>query len=88
VFALFCVVGFLAYAFVGIGKFMELFIPWETVAPLLGVMTVDPALVPNIYAVFFTSLVTLYVVLGGMPGIVWTDVLQFSIMTIAAIFIA
>jgi solute:Na+ symporter, SSS family len=88
VFALFCVVGFLAYAFVGIGKFMELFIPWETVAPLLGGMTVDPALVPNIYAVFFTSLVTLYVVLGGMPGIVWTDVLQFSIMTIAAIFIA
>ncbi len=88
VFALFCVVGFLAYAFVGIGKFMELFIPWETVAPLLGGVAVDPALVPNIYAVFFTSLVTLYVVLGGMPGIVWTDVLQFSIMTIAAIFIA
>jgi len=88
VFALFCVIGFLVYAFVGIGKFMELFIPWEAVSPLLGGLQVDPALVPDIYAIVFTGLVTLYVVLGGMPGIVWTDVLQFSIMTIAAIFIA
>jgi len=88
IFALFCVIGFLVYAFVGIGKFVELFIPREMVAPLVGGMHVDPALVPDIYAVVFTGLVTLYVVLGGMPGIVWTDVLQFSLMTVAAIFIA
>jgi solute:Na+ symporter, SSS family len=88
IFALFCVVGFLVYAFVGIGKFMELFIPWEMVSSLFGGVQVAPTLVPDIYAVVFTGLVTLYVVLGGMPGIVWTDVLQFSIMTIAAIFIA
>jgi Na+/proline symporter len=86
-FAVICVVGFLVYAFAGIGKFVELFIPWEAVGPTLG-LHLDPAFVPQFYAIVFTSLVTLYVVLGGMPGIVWTDVLQFTIMAAAAVFIA
>jgi Na+/proline symporter len=87
IFALICVIGFLVYAFAGIGKFIELFLPWSTVAPFLPV-AIDPVFAPHIYAVVFTALVTLYVVLGGMPGIVWTDVLQFSIMSVAAVFIA
>lgn len=86
-FAMICVIGFLVYAFVGIGKFMELFIPWTAIGPPLG-LHLDPAMVPHLYAVVFTTLVTIYVVMGGLPGIVWTDVLQFSIMTVAAIFVA
>jgi len=86
-FALICVIGFLVYAFVGIGKFVELFVPWEMLAPYVGI-DIPHAMVPNIYAVIVTSLVTFYVVLGGMPGIVWTDVLQFSIMAVASVFIA
>ncbi len=86
-FSVICVVGFLVYAFVGIGKFMELFLPWEAIGPALG-LSLTPAQVPVAYAVFFTTLVTVYVVLGGLPGIVWTDVLQFAIMTLAAFFVA
>lgn len=86
-FAVICVIGFLVYAFAGIGKFIELFLPWEMVSSLIGV-DVDPAFVPSLYAIAFISLVTLYVVLGGLPGIVWTDVLQFTIMAIASVFIA
>ena len=33
-FAVLSVLGFLAYGFVGIGKFIEIFLPWSTVAPL------------------------------------------------------
>lgn len=87
IFAVIVVVGFLVYAFAGIGKFIELFIPWSTLQPILG-FSLPPADVPNFYGIVFTALVTLYVVLGGMPGIVWTDVLQFSIMAVASVFIA
>lgn len=86
-FALICVIGFLVYAFVGVGKFMELFIPWSAIQPYLG-FDVPAEYVPQLYAFVFTSLVTLYVVLGGLPGIVWTDVLQFTIMTSSAVFVA
>ena len=86
-FAVICVIGFLVYAFTGIGKFLTLFIPWQIVGPALG-LHLDPALVPHLYAIVFTSLVAIYVVLGGMPGIVWTDVLQFTLMAAAAVFVA
>lgn len=86
-FALLGVLGFLSYGFVGIGKFMEIFIPWSAVAPYVP-FEVAPAFVPHLYGIFFTSIATLYVVLGGMLSVVWTDVLQFSIMTVAAIAIA
>jgi hypothetical protein len=32
VFALISCLGFLAYGFIGLGKFMEIFIPWEVVS--------------------------------------------------------
>ena len=32
VFALLSVLGFLSYGFIGIGKFMEIFIPWEVIS--------------------------------------------------------
>ena len=86
-FAVISVLGFLAYGFVGVGKFIEIFIPWEVVSPYLP-FDVPPRYVPHLYGIFFTSIATFYVMLGGMLSIVWADVLQFSIMTVAAVIIA
>jgi Na+/proline symporter len=86
-FAVISVLGFLAYGFVGVGKFIEIFIPWEVVSPYLP-FDVPPQYVPHLYGIFFTSIATFYVMLGGMLSIVWADVLQFSIMTVSAVIIA
>jgi len=86
-FAVIGVLGFLAYGFVGVGKFMEIFVPWEVVSQYVP-FHVPPAYVPHFYGIFFTSIATFYVMLGGMLSIVWADVLQFSIMTVSAIIIA
>lgn len=85
-FAIIGVLGFLAYGFVGIGKFIEIFIPWETVSPYLP-FELAAENVPYFYGILFTSIATLYVMLGGMMSIVWADVLQFTIMTFAALAI-
>jgi SSS family solute:Na+ symporter len=86
-FAIISVIGFLAYGFVGIGKFMEIFIPWEVVSPYLP-FTVPIQYVPHFYGIFFTSVATFYVMIGGMLSIVWADVLQFTIMAVSAVIIA
>lgn len=44
--------------------------------------------VPHFYGIFFTAIATFYVMLGGMLSIVWTDVVQFLIMTVAGVVIA
>ena len=86
IFALLSVLGFLSYGFIGIGKFMEIFIPWEVVSPYIP-FNVPAEYVPHVYGIFFTAIATFYVMLGGMLSIVWTDVVQFLIMTIAGIVI-
>lgn len=86
IFAVISVLGFLAYGFIGIGKFIEIFIPYETIAPLLP-FDISPESVPYFYGIMFTSIATFYVMMGGMLSIVWTDILQFTIMTIAALSI-
>jgi Na+/proline symporter len=87
VFALLGVLGFLAYGFVGIGKFVEIFIPWSVVSPYVP-FDVSPEHVPHFYGIIFTSIATFYVMLGGMLSIVWADVVQFTIMTLSAVVIA
>ncbi len=87
VFALLSVLGFLSYGFVGIGKFMEIFFPWEVISQYVP-FEVPLQYVPHLYGIFFTAIATFYVMLGGMLSIVWTDVVQFLIMTIAGIVIA
>jgi SSS family solute:Na+ symporter len=86
-FAVISVLGFLAYGFVGVGKFIEIFIPWEVISPYVP-FNVPLKFVPHFYGIFFTSIATFYVMLGGMLSIVWADVLQFTIMTISAVIIA
>jgi len=71
IFAIVSAVGFISYAFKGIGKFAVIFFPWD--------------LSPDTYAIIIFAITTLYVVKGGMYSVVFTELLQFVIMTIAAI---
>ncbi len=87
VFALIGGLGFLAYGFVGLGKFVEIFLPWEIVQPYLGI-TIAPEFVPHFYGIIFTMVAVGYTILGGMRSIVLADVLQFTIMTISAVVVA
>ena len=86
VFALISGLGFLAYGFIGLGKFMEIFIPWEFVNQFLN-LNIPLEYVPHLYGIVFTLFAVFYTVLGGMTSIVWADVLQYTIMTIASLAI-
>lgn len=76
-FALLNVLGFLAYGFIGIGKFAAVFLPWQ--------LSADPHTNEILYGLVITALTTLYVVKGGMFSVVYTELMQFVIMTIACI---
>jgi SSS family solute:Na+ symporter len=86
VFALISCLGFLAYGFIGLGKFVEIFIPWELISPHIP-FHVAPEYVPHLYGIVFTMFAVFYAVLGGMTSIVWADVVQYTIMTFSAIVI-
>lgn len=87
VFALLSCLGFLAYGFVGLGKFIEIFIPFKNIAAYVP-FTVSPAYVPHFYGIIFTAFAVFYAILGGMTSIVIGDVLKYVIMSIAAVVIA
>ncbi len=85
-FALILCLGYLAYGFIGLGKFVMIFIPWDMVQPYIP-FNVPLSYVPHVYGITFTMFAVFYAVLGGMASIVWADVLQYFIMTISAILI-
>jgi len=74
IFAMVSVIGFMSYAFEGIGKFAAVFFPWH--------------LSPKVYALIFMSITTLYVVTGGMFSVVLCEIIQYVITTIASVIIA
>ncbi|MBT31611.1 MAG: sodium:solute symporter [Thalassobius sp.] len=80
VFALVTVVGYLAYAFQGIGKFAYTFLPKSLT---MGESVYE--LTPNVYGLIFIGITALYVVKGGMYSVVLTEVVQFLVMTVASI---
>ena len=86
-FAVLSVLGFLAYGFIGIGVFIETFLPWSQVARYVP-FDVAPNHVANFYGITFTAIAAIYAVLGGMFSIVWTDILQFTVMAIASVIVA
>ncbi len=90
VFAIISCLGFLAYGFIGLGKFVMIFIPWETVAGFIGFDPgiIAPQFVPHVYGIVFTLLAAGYSLMGGMAGIVWADVIQYTIITISAVVVA
>lgn len=86
-FALLSCLGFLAYGFIGLGKFVEIFIPWEFVKGYVP-FEVSPHYVPHFYGIIFTLFAMFYSILGGMHGIVFGDMIKYAIMTVVCISIA
>lgn len=86
-FALLSCFGFLAYGFIGLGKFTEIFIPWEYVQPYIP-FDVSPEYVPHVYGIIFTLFATFYSVIGGMHSIVIGDFIKYMVMTVACISVA
>ncbi len=70
-FAIVTVISYLGYAFVGIGKFATVFLPWD--------------LSPNTYAMLIMAGTACYVVAGGMYSVVLTDLVQFILLSVASI---
>lgn len=83
VFALVSVIGFIAYAFVGIGKFSTSFLPWDLTTQV-GQYVISSA---NMYALIIMGITTLYVIKGGMYSVVMTEILQFLVMTFSCIIV-
>jgi Na+/proline symporter len=73
VFALVSVIGFIAYAFKGIGKFASIFFPWD--------------ISPDLYAIILMSITAIYAVKGGMFSVVITEFLQFIVLAVASVSI-
>ena len=86
VFAIIMGLGYLAYGFIGIGKFIEIFIPWEIVSTYVP-FAITPEYVPHFYGIIFTAFAVFYSLLGGMLSIVWADVIQYFLMAISGIVI-
>jgi len=85
IFAIVASIGFIAYFFEGVGKFMTIILPWE-----LTLMLNDAILLTSdqSYALIIIFLTTLYTIKGGMFSVVATEVLQYGIMVIAGVLIA
>jgi len=86
-FALLSCLGFLAYGFVGLGKFVEIFIPWDLVKGYVP-FAVAPRYVPHVYGIVFTLFAMFYAIVGGMHSIVVGDMIKYAIMTVACVAIA
>jgi SSS family solute:Na+ symporter len=87
VFALIMGLGYLTYGFIGLGKFVMIFIPWEFVQPYIPI-DIPPDYVPHFYGIIFTCFAIFYSLLGGMMSIVWADLIQYIIMGISSVVIA
>ena len=74
VYALVHVIGFLGYAFRGIGEFTRPFFPWD--------------LPDEAYATAMLLITGVYCVVGGMYSVVMNDLIQFVLKVIAAVGIA
>lgn len=76
-FALISVIAFTAYGFIAIGKFASVFFPWK--------LSQDPHMNDVLYGLGMTAITTLYIIKGGMFSVVFTEVFQFIVTTIASI---
>ncbi|KAF2080026.1 sodium:solute symporter family protein [Flavobacterium sharifuzzamanii] len=85
IFAIISTIGFIAYFFVGIGKFVTIILPWDLTVYMNGsvFLTSEQA-----YALLIIFLTTIYTVKGGMFSVVATEVVQYIIMIVAGVLIA
>ncbi|SEJ42955.1 Na+/proline symporter [Dyadobacter sp. SG02] len=87
VFALLSCLSFMAYGFIGLGKFIEIFVPWKLVSAFLP-FSLSPAYTAHFYGIIFTLFTACYALLGGMKSIVWADLLHYLIMVIVCVSVA
>lgn len=85
VFAIVAAIGFIAYFFEGVGKFMTIILPWDLA---LNIGNLHLFTSEHSYALIIIILTTIYTVKGGMFSVVATEVLQYGIMVIAGILVA
>lgn len=78
-FALLVVLGYLAFSFVGIGKFAAVFMPFS--------FSENSELNAQIYGLIIVFFTAIYVIKGGMYSVVVTELLQFAFMFFASIAI-
>lgn len=86
-FALLSCLGYLAYGFIGLGKFIEIFVPWDAVKAYVP-FNIPPQYVAHFYGLIFTLFAMFYSILGGMHSIVLGDIIKYCIMTVACIWVA
>ncbi|MEI6865427.1 sodium:solute symporter family protein [Flavicella sp.] len=85
IFAVIASIGFIAYFFEGVGKFMTIILPWDATFMLNDVLLLTSS---QSYALLIIFLTTIYTIKGGMFSVVATEVLQYGIMVISGILIA
>ncbi|UZH56689.1 Na+:solute symporter [Salinimicrobium tongyeongense] len=84
VFAVVAAIGFIAYFFEGVGKFMTVILPWDMAINLSGYEILASE---QCYALIIILLTTIYTIKGGMFSVVATEVLQYLIMVVAGILV-
>ncbi len=80
IYALVISISFLSYAFQGIGKFAEVFFPWDLSWSIFSSA--------DMYAITIMFITTGYLLLGGWYSVVLTDVIQSILLMAASVFIA
>jgi Na+/proline symporter len=79
IYAVLVTLGWLGYAYAGIGRFAGAFLPWDL--SFSGYASAD------VYAMMILGVTTAYVIFGGWYSVILTDVFQAVLKTIAALFI-
>ncbi len=85
VFAIVAAIGFIAYFFEGVGKFMTIILPWDLALQFGNTLLFTSE---QSYALIIIILTTIYTIKGGMFSVVATEVLQYGIMVIAGVLVA
>lgn len=85
IFAIIASIGFIAYFFEGVGKFMTIILPWDATLIINDAILLTSS---QSYALLIIFLTTIYTIKGGMFSVVATEVLQYGIMVLAGILIA
>jgi Na+/proline symporter len=83
-FALILCVGYMAYAFVGVGEFLQIFLPYERVK---GFVPVSQSHLAQFYGVVICLIATFYSIIGGMHGIVLADFIKYMVMIVCSLFV-
>ena len=85
IFAIVSAVGFIAYFFEGVGKFMTVILPWDMALQIGDIILFNSE---QSYAIIIIFLTTIYTIKGGMFSVVATEVLQYGIMVVAGVLVA